>query len=139
MTEGLLSLADFEGAWQVDRRIEDRLAGQAARFEGTAVFTWDGPGLHYREEGTLHLPGAQPMAATRDYLWRQEGDDIAVFFPDGRRFHRIGVEQSRDTHWCDPDTYRVAYGFADWPLWSAVWTVSGPRKDYTMTSAFCRA
>ena len=132
-------LAAFEGTWQLQRRIEDRRAGQTGHFTGHARFDRDGEGLHYREEGVLHLPGAQPMAATREYLWRAEGDSIVIDFPDGRAFHRIGPQQSGDTHWCDPDTYRVAYDFTAWPRWTAVWTVSGPRKDYTMTSAFCRA
>lgn len=34
-----LALTDFDGRWHMRRRIEDRRAGQAGRFEGHATFT----------------------------------------------------------------------------------------------------
>lgn len=130
-------LGDFTGLWRLERQIEDRRAGAQGAFTGQAQFTPDGAGLRYTEEGTLSFPGMAPMQATRSYLWRVQSDEIAVFFEDGRRFHVIGAA-GQDRHWCDPDTYRVRYGFADWPVWTARWQVSGPRKDYTMTSTYRR-
>lgn len=129
-------LQDFFGRWLVERTIDDRL-GHPGRFDGTARFTPDGEGLRYREEGTLRL-GDLALAAHRDYLWREDGDGIAVLFPDGRPFHRfraLGWAVGTD-HPCGRDLYRVAYDFAGWPDWSAEWTVTGPAKDYTMVSRY---
>ena len=125
-------LSEFEGRWSVSRVIDDRRAGQTGRFAGTAVFAPVPGGLAYAERGLLELGGAS-FEAERRYAWRAEGGGIAVYFDDGRFFHRIGL---RAAHWCDPDDYRAAYDFAHWPRWRAVWTVSGPRKNYTMTSDY---
>jgi len=41
-------------------------------------------------------------------------------------------------HWCDPDQYDGQYDFSRWPEWRCIWQVRGPRKDYRMTSLYCR-
>lgn len=133
-------LADFLGAWTLSRVIDDRRAGQAGAFEGRARFEPDGEGLRYREEGTLTLHG-RAFPATRAYLWRAEGDAIAVRFADGRPFHRFRPEGrgAGTDHSCGADLYRVAYDFGRWPLWEAAWEVAGPAKDYGMRSRYARA
>ena len=125
-------LSEFEGRWTLRRVIEDRRAGQTGRFAGAAVFAPVQGGLSYAERGRLELGGAC-FEAERRYDWRAEDGGIGVWFDDGRFFHRIGAQAA---HWCDPDDYRGVYDFTDWPRWRAVWTVSGPRKDYTMTSDY---
>lgn len=130
-------LSDFKGVWQVSRRIENRL-GASGHFEGQARFTAAGGALIYREEGMLHLGGAA-MRATRGYLWRAEGGRIIVDHEGGAPFHSFDPGRPRAEHLCPPDRYRVTYDFAGWPDWTAVWTVSGPAKDYTMTSRYRRA
>lgn len=132
-----LRLSDFAGDWTIAREIEQMGAGPA-RFEGRARFTADGVGLAYHEAGTLTLPGAAPMRAERAYLWREEGAEIVVLFPDGRPFHRFDPSAPAAHHWCDPDDYRVRYDFVTWPEWRAEWRVSGPRKAYTMRSLYRR-
>ncbi|SER97233.1 hypothetical protein SAMN04490244_104220 [Tranquillimonas rosea] len=130
-------LADFAGRWRLTRRIEDRAAGTVATFAGRADFTPDGAGLRYDEWGTLSMPGRAPMRAERRYLWRADPQGIAVLFADGRPFHVFdpaGAATAR--HPCDPDIYDVRYDFAAWPAWQAVWHVTGPRKDYTLTSLY---
>lgn len=131
-------LWDFEGRWQVARRIEDARTGQVSRFEGVAVFTRDGAGLRYHEVGELLLPEAVPMKAERRYLWRQVPEGIAVLYDDGRDFHliRAGQVVSEDVHECAPDRYEVRYDFSDWPRWRMIWQVSGPRKAYQSVSNF---
>ena len=128
------------GRWRITRRIDDRLAGQVGRFDGEAVFTPGDAGmLTYAEAGSLRLGDGPPMPATRVYLWRIEADRVTVMFGDGRPFHAFDpAGAAMADHWCDPDTYRVAYDFSDFPRWRAVWTVVGPRKDYVMDSAFAR-
>lgn len=131
---------DFAGPWLVSRRIDDHLSGRPGRFIGTARLTPEGDGLRYREEGTLTLGDGPPLAAHRDYLWRADGDGIAVLFPDGRPFHRFlpsGRAPGTD-HPCGRDLYRVTYDLSAWPLWTAEWTVTGPAKDYIMLTRYER-
>ena len=80
------------------------------------------------------------MQAERRYLWREAGARVEVFFEDGRPFHSFDPDEPRPAadHWCDPDSYSVHYDFSTWPAWTSEWQVSGPRKDYTMHSAYRR-
>ena len=80
-----MRLQAFAGLWDLERDIEDVRAGRAGRFSGTARFAPVPDGLAYVEEGTLRLPGAPPMQATRRYQWRDGGaGTIEVWFEDGR-------------------------------------------------------
>ena len=108
-------LMDFAGDWGVIRVIEDRL-GPPGQFEGTAALTPDGPGLTYMEKGRLTLGS------------------------DARPIHRFdpNLGGAGERHYCDPDFYDVVYALDDWPNWSSTWTVTGPRKDYTMRTQFAR-
>ena len=129
-------LGDFAGDWRLTRRIADRASGQCLRFSGTARFVPEGAALACTERGFLRLPGQRPFEAERRYRWRAEAGQIVVDHGDGRPFHALDPGLPEALHLCPPDTYRVIYRFARWPLWSALWTVSGPRKDYTMLSRF---
>ncbi len=134
-----MRLAAFEGDWLLERDIEDIRAGHPGRFTGTARFTSAAEGLVYDEEGLLSLGGAPGVAASRRYLWREAGaNSIEVQFGDGRFFHRFYADEDRPSavHACPPDQYRVRYDFSAWPRWKADWRVTGPRKDYAMTSRY---
>ena len=135
-----LALYDFEGDWQITRRIEDHLTGRIGHLQGRAVFTPDTAGLAYQETGLLEFPGQPALNATQRYLWRQDGEALAVFFADGRDFHRFNPNQSQPqaSHDCPPDWYNVSYSFAGWPGWSATWSVRGPRKDYISVTDYTR-
>ena len=134
------SLRDFEGRWYLSRVIEDARTGGQGLFEGEAVFTPQGDALRYVETGLLRLDGQAGMTATRVYLWRPDPTGIGVFFEDGRPFHSFDFAPSAQaTHWCDPDDYAVRYDFSQWPHWTAHWVVTGPRKDYVMTSRYVSA
>lgn len=140
MTTGTsLRLQDFEGRWSLSRVITDRRAGTTARFDGSATFTPVAGALSYFETGTLRIDGQPPIHAERRYLWRQDGDRIVIAFEDGREFHDFTATSPDASHWCDPDTYTVRYDFADWPIWTSTWQVSGPRKDYDMSTRYHRA
>lgn len=130
-------LQDFQGSWRLERQITDAL-GPDAVLTGTARFSPDDAGLMLHEAGRLELTGQGGFQAERRYLWRQDGAGIAVFFADGRDFHRFDPTLPAPVadHWCDPDTYKVRYDFRDWPLWRAEWRVTGPRKDYVMRSLY---
>ena len=135
------ALLDFAGHWRVTREIEDARAGTRAEFDGEAWFEGDARELAYREAGRLILPGQAPMQAERRYFWRAADGDICVLFEDLRPFHEfaLGISTPEAHHDCPPDSYDVRYDFADWPRWSAVWRVAGPRKDYVMRSHYRRS
>ncbi|MEM6587252.1 MAG: DUF6314 family protein [Pseudomonadota bacterium] len=132
-------LMDFEGTWRITRTIDDRL-GPPGRFKGAAQFTPNEDGLRYSETGQLTLGEGPSFSATRTYLWRADGPLIEVLFPDTSPFHRFDPNAggAGERHYCDPDIYDVIYDFSDWPHWATTWTVTGPRKDYTMRTQFTR-
>jgi hypothetical protein len=127
-------LADFEGRWQLSRRIL-HADGPVATLEGRAIWTRAGASLIQSEEGELRMPGLAPLRATRAYRW-DEGLD--VHFEDGRFFHRVPAAGGSTRHDCDPDTYDVTYDFTDWPVFTVTWDVRGPRKAYHMVSRYTR-
>ncbi len=128
------TLNDFLGTWTIARQISQSGAPDA-QFAGQGVWTPSSKGALYEERGTLTMPGAQPMQAERRYVWR----GLDVYFDDGRFFHTVPPMGGDTQHWCDPDDYRVTYTFDDWPRFSVMWQVKGPRKDYTMRSTYSRA
>lgn len=137
-----LSLEDFTGAWRLERDIVDLRGSVEGRFRGRALFTPGPDGLVYEEAGDLILGDARPVEATRRLLWRAcARGGIAVFFADGRPFHRIAADRlmPEDIHVCAPDIYHVEYDFRTWPEWGAAWRVVGPRKDYRLASRYTRA
>ena len=129
-------LSDFTGVWQVDRSIRHHDSGSTGHFAGTAELAPVPDGLSYTENGTLTLDHHPPFKAERRYLWQEADDVIHVFFTDGRPFHSFSGCDTEDTHWCDPDTYRVTYDFDDWPIWRSIWHVSGPKKAYEMITTY---
>ncbi|HYH77945.1 MAG TPA: DUF6314 family protein [Arthrobacter sp.] len=130
------------GQWTVERQLLDRAAGTRGTFSGVVHFlpTNDG-GLSLREEGTIRWP-TFTGPATREYVLRPAGrpDLMDVFFNDGRPFHRMSFtpEANLDNHWCDPDTYRVAYILEAPDRFSYTWDVSGPSKDLLLASELQR-
>lgn len=134
-TEKALSprrLADFEGRWRIRRQIVPE-KGAEASFEGHGIWSPEGSGLAYAEQGLLRLPDAPPMQAERRYFWQP---DLCIFFDDGRFFHQVPAMGGRADHWCDPDHYAVDYDFSRWPDFVVTWAVRGPRKAYRMQSRF---
>lgn len=128
-------LSDFLGRWEIAR---DVIPAQGPRATLTGQATWSAAqdGAHYHESGVLRLQGAAPMTAERRYFW---ASDLSVFFEDGRFFHRVPAGGGQAMHFCDPDTYVVAYDFNGWPSFELRHRVTGPRKDYEMITRFVRA
>ena len=132
---------DFEGDWQIERVITDRLLQQNGTLTGRAQFRRSGPDtLEYAEEGALQMGDGPKMEARRSYRWQFGPDQVHVMFDDGRAFHSFvpsGYAHGTD-HPCGDDDYAVRYDFIPWPQWRTVWLVSGPRKDYSSVTTFCR-
>ena len=133
-TYDAIGLEDFEGRWQLERKIVSNDAADML-FNGVACWKPDNGKARYREEGELLLAGQRPMFAEREYVWTS---DLKVFFPDGRFFHTVATDGSKVEHWCDPDTYIGRYNFSDWPVFSVFWRVTGPKKDYTSHTCYRR-
>lgn len=134
-----MRVADFEGCWRLQRRIDDHRAGLIGQLEGLARFApGQGGDLILTETGCLRYGTGAPLQAERRYLWRDEAGGIAVCFEDGRPFHWFSADRPATRHDCPPDLYRVRYDFTLWPEWSACWQVRGPRKDYRMRSRYSR-
>lgn len=127
-------LSDFSGRWHLTKEIA-HASGEAARFEGVAVWEETGAGFCCHEEGHLILNAGPPIRAERRYLWQAP---LRVCFEDGRFFHDVPALGGAAHHHCAPDDYHVTYTFSDWPRWRAVWRVSGPRKAYRMTADYWR-
>ena len=130
------------GRWRVERNLLDRSDGTRGTFSGVVLFTpTDDGGLALREEGTMRWP-AFTGPASREYVLKPapRSDALDVFFPDGRPFHRMSFtpDSSLDTHWCDPDTYRVSYTRQGPDQFSYSWDVTGPRKDLLLVSHLIR-
>ncbi|WP_431197106.1 DUF6314 family protein [[Micrococcus luteus] ATCC 49442] len=130
------------GKWAVERHLHDRSAGTRGTFTGVVLFTPTGDdGIIFREEGTMRWP-TFTGPASREYLLRaaDRPDALDVFFADGRPFHRMSFtpQANVDQHWCDPDTYRVAYTCEGPDAFSYTWDVSGPRKDLLLSSVLTR-
>ena len=134
----MITLAELEGRWSLEREIDDRRAGLQGHLSGVCVWKPDGAGLVQEEAGMLRYGDTPPIRAERRYLWRSDGDGLAVFFDDGRPFHRIGPGRLSDRHLCDPDTYDVAYVFDGTRSFSTDWRVMGPRKDHLIHSVYTR-
>ena len=137
----MLNREDFQGTWRIRRDITDRLAGQSGHLMGEAGLTDVGQGvLKYTESGELRLGNGPVFTATRDYKWHFQNNMVVVTFADGSDFHSFTPQGhvSGTDHPCGDDSYAVRYDFRSWPRWQAIWTVSGPRKDYTSVTNYDR-
>lgn len=132
--------AFLEGAWQLNRDLDDRRTLQRGRLDGGAVFSPCGTQLIYRERGVLRI-GAYRGRAERVYNyafpapWRAE-----VAFDDGAPFHDLDLTDGTwsAVHRCREDFYQGRFRVLAPDAWEAVWRVAGPRKDQTLTTRYCR-
>lgn len=135
----MLGYDDFHAHWQLRRFIDDRYGNQKGDLRGAVGFREAGENrLKYNEFGKIRFGEGPILEANRSYLWDFRQSDIAVSFEDGGPFHRFTPEGkvAGTDHPCGDDDYRVAYDFTAWPDWTATWTVTGPRKDYTSVSHY---
>lgn len=132
--------AFLRGAWSLERELADRAATRRGRARGRAVFAPDGAALRYREEGILTL-GDYRGAFFRDGLYRFPTPARAeVAFADGRPFHDLDLTHGawRACHRCGDDRYEGRFAVLHADAWQAVWRVTGPRKDWVLSSRFRR-
>ncbi|WP_374374252.1 DUF6314 family protein [Dongia sp.] len=141
MTFLIPSLARYLGGeWHIVRRIHNRLAGEIGRLEGLARFGPDADRLRYYESGEMRF-GAYRGAAAQSYLFGFDGDAVAeVRYADGRFFHRLDLSSgiADVAHQCAADLYRGRYRVLGADRWALSWQVTGPRKDYLMSTRYER-
>jgi len=131
------------GSWSFNRLIE----GQGS-MRGLATFTpLDPDDLAYSEQGRLKLLTGTELEAEREYVFRKHSRGFDVFFKETplRLFHAIELAVSDDgalngsaDHLCNFDRYQSSYTFLVDGRFVVRHVVSGPRKDYTMTTAYAR-
>jgi len=135
----MLQKTDFLGVWNITRTIDDRKGRQTGHFSGVATFSEaEQTRLLYDEKGQMRFGQGAQMLATRRYIWDFGDTEVRVSFDDERPFHSFvpnGSGAGTD-HPCGDDFYEVSYDFLQWPLWTAVWKVTGPRKDYTSHTVY---
>lgn len=131
-------LAQLEGIWRLQRRIQDRHLDRVGQLTGQAQIVEDGVIWRYTEQGMLQWPEGPALQASRTYLFVQTPNGVEVRFEDGTAFHEFSWNTASAMHFCAPDTYKVAYSFTQRPDWTSTWTVTGPRKKYRMESHYSR-
>jgi hypothetical protein len=136
-------MARLTGSWSFNRIIE----GQGT-MQGLATFTpLDEGRLAYREQGHLTLLNGTALEAEREYIFSKGDRGFEVFFKENppRLFHEIelaasvgGALSGSAGHLCNLDDYQSTYTFLADGRFVVRHVVSGPRKDYTMTTAYTR-
>jgi hypothetical protein len=134
------------GDWDVVREIADHRSGQAGQFRGRASFrsAADRRGcgvLDLAEQGELRFGGHRgPASRSLRYVGRADGA-ADVRFADGRAFFRLDLRTGscRAVHHCRADRYAVTVTWLSPDCFTEIWRVTGPEKDYDMTTVFTRA
>ena len=120
------------GQWTFDRFIDDRHSQQTLTATGTLTVD----ATLWAEQGTMH---DNPI--TQQYhLSFDDNEGLTVNFPDGRLFYSLGNATENQTidHLCGDDRYQGDYIYNNPNHFTLIWTVNGPRKDYTMTTHYHR-
>jgi len=151
----------LRGDWNVVRRICDHRAGQVGAFRGQASFRPcedagpgdgglaeglapagpDGRVLAYYEHGELRF-GGHCGPASRSLLYLERADGSAdVRFADGREFYRLDLRSGtwQAEHPCRADRYLVTTTVPAADRFTETWRVTGPAKDYELTTTYTRA
>jgi hypothetical protein len=141
------------GEWDVVREIADHRSGIAGSFRGRASFRPrpessapdsgcpDGGVLELTEEGQLRF-GAHHGPAGRSLLYYGCSDGSAdVRFSDGREFYHLDLRTGgcHAVHPCRADRYAVTVTWLTADSFTEVWQVTGPEKDYDLTSVYTRS
>ncbi len=133
----------FGGCWR-----QVRVIAPGGRFCGMATFTaLDVHTLAYHEEGIAAFYGGATLPCYRDYTFRLEAEQIAVYFddPSFRLFHRLrpcmsagAALRARAHHRCGQDDYWSTYTFNTRRNFLLQHRVKGPRKNYLMSTWYSK-
>jgi hypothetical protein len=138
-----ISLFDaLASSWPIARVIEPE-----GWLDGSACFSMRDDGwLAYSEQGELTLPGGR-FTARQSYLFEPRPDGFAVWFDaePRRLFHEIALADATGgrltgsaSHLCREDLYLSVYAFEPDGSFTIRHRVTGPNKDYTVTTTYTR-
>lgn len=148
---GARVFAALEGLWALRREISG-----IGSMQGTADFRRISANmLRYREQGVLRLDSGWTGEASREYFYLLEpgpdGPGIRIAFAaegrPGGTLHRISLRTApgapwptagQDIHLCDRDVYQGTYTFIDPDHYTTRVVVTGPTKDYTISTTLAR-
>ena len=137
------AFALVHGVWRVAREIDD-----GTRIQGVAEITGIAHGeAHYQERVRVETAGPDAFNARQCYRFQQLAEGFAVRFADtGLVFHELRFQPAADgtltaeaVHHCRADTYRSTYALLSTNAFRIEHQVAGPRKRYTIRTAFERA
>lgn len=125
------------GAWTFTRVIDDHLAGDEKRVVGRCeIAEADRGRIRWSEEGTLYSSGMELPVSRTSYI-EPRGDGWFVTFEDGRDFHPWSPGEAV-VHPCGADLYAGQIDVPGPDGFTVRWRVTGPSKDYTMTTVLAR-
>ena len=135
----------FAGRWRMARRIEDRRDARTGAATGEASFLDAGDGALACSETLAIDYGGRRVDGEQRTLWRfDDATGPALHFHDGRFFCAMifrderGVYRADVVHDCGEDRYEGEATVSGMNEWRLVWNVLGPRKDYTLDTAYSR-
>jgi hypothetical protein len=134
MTRSLSDPVTLLGDWRLSRAIDDRLTGRHSRIDGTLSLSAVSPDrIRWEEEGRWHQQDGDVDVRRRLWVNRDEHTRTWwVRFEDDRDFHPWTPGEPV-VHPCGADTYRgLVRGTPE--RWTIEWDVTGPTKDYRMTT-----
>ena len=139
----------FQGDWSFTREIKtdgDRLFAMA---NGNASFAMDSnvDSLFYSEDGELDLEQSKTKNLFyKNYLFSFFTDYIKVYFSGGANSEQLYQEYKYTgnkvipiaDHICNRDFYNSEYLITDQNQFKQVTKISGPQKDFLITTIFNR-
>lgn len=121
------------GVWTLARTIDDRQGAETSTVRGTTELVRLDDGRVLWSESGIMQRGDHEIPVSRTLYVEPRATGWFVTFEDGRDFHpwEPGEEV---VHPCAADTYVGRIELVDPDTWTVEWNVTGPAKDYTMTS-----
>lgn len=127
------------GTWTFERVISDHAAHEEHHVTGTTELVAEGPDrVRWSESGVMAWRDTEiPVSRTLFLTLRDDG--WFVTFDDGRDFHPW-TPQTEVEHLCGNDLYvgRIDVLTGGPARWTVEWNVTGPAKNYTMTTVLTR-
>lgn len=123
------------GTWTFGRHIDDRYGKQTLTATGTLTIDNN----LWAEQGTMD---GNAMSQNYHLIFNDHDGQkgVTVNFPDGRLFYHLTTPTQNQTidHLCGDDSYQGDYMYHNANHFTLIWTVNGPKKDYTMTTDYHR-
>ena len=135
----------LEGEWLLRRHFAGSYSGA---FTGKASVAHEADDLttyRYTEQGELTDAEGKQFDAKQSYLYRLVEGKLQVLKREGLEwivmhdleFHADGrIANASHLHLCGQDHYATVYRVDFSGNWEVAYTVSGPKKDYSIRSAY---